>query len=331
MVSDVAFGTWGLGAAWGEVTEGSLAAVRRAAKLGVNLFDTAFAYGFGDAEEHLGRCLRDVFARDRDEVVVVSKGGLELTPHGIVRNSDPDHLRASLTAGLARMGVSHFDVYLVHWPDPTVPLAETAGALDAFHQEGLIRHIGVSNFSLDQIEEFSRGAAPDVVQMPYNLFRRGADTDVFPYCQERGIGIMGHQPYGGGLLTGALRRSTTAAEAFAADDWRRKAPEYSGDRLTELLDLVDEIAEIAERSGRKVSELALAWVRSHPAGVIPVTGADRPEYVDATVKACAIRLSPDERDRLSRLVAAVPEIVREGPAAGTVDPAAGSAGGHTDA
>jgi aryl-alcohol dehydrogenase-like predicted oxidoreductase len=145
-VSPIAFGTWQLGGEWGGFDERqAVAAIRHARELGINLFDTAQGYGFGTSEQLLGRALRDDLDKRRDEVVIATKGGLRMTADGLVRDASPDFLRAGVEDSLRALGVDHVDIYQVHWPDPGVPFAETAAALEELVQEGKVRHVGVSN------------------------------------------------------------------------------------------------------------------------------------------------------------------------------------------
>src|SRR5277367_1991750 len=129
-VSPVAFGTWQLGGEWGQFDENEgIAAIRHARKLGINLFDTAQGYGFGASERLLGRALRDDLDHRRDDVVIATKGGLRMTEQGLIRDASPAWLRSGVEDSLRALNVDHIDIYQVHWPDPKVPFAETAAAL----------------------------------------------------------------------------------------------------------------------------------------------------------------------------------------------------------
>ena len=168
-VSPIAFGTWQLGGEWGEFDEAEgIAAIRQARDLGVNLFDTAQGYGFGASERLLGRALRDDLDSRRDEVVIATKGGLRMTDDGLVRDSSPDWLRSGVEKSLSALEVDYIDIYQVHWPDPDVPFAETAGALQGLVDEGKIRHVGASNFDAAQMEEFARTRPVETAQPPYH-------------------------------------------------------------------------------------------------------------------------------------------------------------------
>src|ERR1700754_3898208 len=208
-VSRIAFGTWQLGRDWGRFDEdAAVAAIRRARELGVNFFDTAQAYGFGASEQILGLALRDELARERDEIVIATKGGLRQTDSGLVRDSSPEWLRRGVDASLEALGIDHVDLYQVHWPDETVPAAETAGALGDLIAAGKIGHVGVSNYTKAQMREFAETLPVETLQPPYHLFRRDIEADILPYCREHNVGVLVYGPLAHGLLTGTLNRHT---------------------------------------------------------------------------------------------------------------------------
>lgn len=299
VVSGLCLGTWALSGFWGADVEPGVAAVRRAFDLGVNFFDTARAYGDGAAEAALARGVGDLLGGHREEIVISTKGGLEQRGETVVRNSDPGHLRSDLLRSLKALGTDYVDVYFVHWPDPIRPLAETADVLRGFVKEGLVRKIGVSNFSAEQMKEF--GVA-DVAQVPYNLFARGVEDAVLPYCRQAGVRVMGWSPLAHGLLAGALR----SGHVFAPDDWRAYSPIFQGERFAMLLETVETLKHFAADRGCDVSQLALAWVMASE--VIPVVGAQFPEHLEASVRALDVRLSEPEARELTRLVTGVPQV-----------------------
>jgi aryl-alcohol dehydrogenase-like predicted oxidoreductase len=204
-VSRIAFGTWQLGGDWGRFDEdAAITAIRRARELGVNFFDTAQAYGFGTSERLLGTALRDELTRNRDQVVIATKGALRMTDSGQVRDASPEWLRQGVDASLTALGIEHIDLYQVHWPDPKVPAAETAGALRDLVAEGKIGHVGVSNYDIQQMAEFAKTLPVETVQPPYHLFRRDIEDELLPYCREHDIGVLVYGPLTHGLLTGTL-------------------------------------------------------------------------------------------------------------------------------
>ena len=152
-------------------------------------FDSAQAYGFGTSERILGTALRDELTRERDELVIATKGGLRQTDSGLVRDASPEWLRRGVDDSLTALGIDHIDLYQVHWPDPTVPAAETAGALRDLITTG-IGHVGVSNYNTAQMAEFAATMPVETLQPPYHLFRREIEDDVLPYCAAQNIGVV---------------------------------------------------------------------------------------------------------------------------------------------
>ncbi|MDP9223773.1 MAG: aldo/keto reductase, partial [Actinomycetota bacterium] len=172
-VSRIAFGNWSAGGEWGSVDRSAaIAATRQALDLGINLFDTARAYGFGAAEELLGEALRPEIRSARESLVIATKGGLRNADGLTVRDSSPAALRRDLESSLRSIGTDYVDLYQVHWPDPAVSIEETAETLDSFVREGLVRFVGVSNYDPGKMAAFQRGRPIDTLQPPYHLFRR---------------------------------------------------------------------------------------------------------------------------------------------------------------
>ena len=304
-VSPIAFGAWQLGGEWGEVdADQGIAAIRHARRLGVNLFDTAQGYGFGASERLLGRALRDDLDHRRDEVLIATKGGLRMTADGLVRDSSPEWLRSGVDDSLRALGVDHLDLYQVHWPDPEVPFAETAAALEELVHAGKIRHVGVSNFDPAQMAEFARTRPVETLQPPYHLFRREIEAGVLPYCREHDIGVLVYGPLAHGLLTGALDENTT----FAPDDWRSGAPFFKGEDYRRNVQAVRELERFAaEELGTSVSRLAIAWALANPAVHAAIVGARSPRHIEDSVAAAELRLSQGELEQIDRIVSgAVP-------------------------
>ena len=298
-VSRIAFGTWQLGGEWGDFDErDAIAAIRHARKLGINLFDSAQAYGFGASERLLGRALRDELDHRRDDVVLATKGGLRRTPDATVRDSSPAWLRSGVEQSLRALGVDHVDVYQIHWPDPDVSFAETAGALQQLVDEGKIRHVGVSNYSVAQIAEFARTRPVETLQPPYHLFRRDIEADIGP-AHEHDIGVLVYGPLAHGLLTGAMDEHTT----FAADDWRSRSPLFAGDTFRRNLQTVRELERWAAERGHTVSQLAIAWTLAHPAVDVAIVGARRPAHIEDSVGAADIELTADDLAEIDHIMA----------------------------
>lgn len=300
-VSRIAFGTWQLGGDWGRFDEtAAAAAIRRARDSGVNFFDTAQGYGFGASEQILGKALRDGLARNRDEFVIATKGGLRQTDSGLVRDASPQWLRSGVEASLTALGVEHVDLYQVHWPDPVVPAAETAGALRELIAEGKIGHVGVSNYNAAQMAQFSATLPVETLQPPYHLFRREIEDEVLPYCRAHNIGVLVYGPLAHGLLTGTLSAHT----AFAADDWRHASAVFSGDAYRRNLATVRTLEKFAADRGITVSQLAIAWTLANPAVQVAIVGTRDLGHVDDSLAAVDVSLDEADLDEIDKIMAA---------------------------
>ncbi|MFI7670334.1 aldo/keto reductase [Nocardia sp. NPDC049526] len=299
-VSRIAFGTWQLGGEWGRFDEeAAITAIRRARDLGVNFFDTAQAYGFGASERILGKALGSELTSARHELVIATKGGLRRTDTGLVRDASPGWLRKGVDASLEALGVDHIDLYQVHWPDPTVPAAETAGALDDLVAAGKIRHIGVSNYSPAQIAEFSAVLPVATVQPPYHLFRREIEDDLLPYCRVQNIGVLIYGPLAHGLLTGTLHEDTT----FADDDWRSASPDFTGEVYQHNLIAVRALEKFAADRNITVGQLAIAWTLANPAVHVAIVGARHADHIQDSLGAADIVLGDADLDEIDKIMA----------------------------
>jgi aryl-alcohol dehydrogenase-like predicted oxidoreductase len=291
-VSPICFGTWQLGGDWGGFDEReATAAIRHALELGVNIFDTAQAYGFGASERLLGSALAPELRSRRDDVVIATKGGLRPDgDDGVVRDASPAWLRQGVEQSLRALAVDHIDLYQLHWPDPAVPVAETAGALQELVDEGKLRHVGVSNFDVRQLAAFARTRPVETLQPPYHLFRRDIEAEVLPYCAEHDIGVLVYGPLAHGLLTGAIDEETT----FEAGDWRAASPLFGGDTLRHNAEAVRRLRELASELGATVSALAIAWTLAHPAVDVAIVGARHAAHIEDSVGAAELRLGEIE-------------------------------------
>lgn len=297
-VSRVCFGTWQTGGEWGAVEESeAIAAARRALDLGVNFFDTAQAYGFGASERLLAKALDLGQSPRRKEVVVATKGGLRREGDGVVRDSSADWLRSGIEQSLRELGTDYVDLYQVHWPDPETPFAETASTLDELVTEGKTRHVGVSNFSVEEMREFERTRRIDTLQPPYHLFRRDIEKDVLPYCRDRGIGVLVYSPLAHGLLTGKFDIDTE----FAEDDWRGQSSVFQGQDFEANVQIVKELGRFARERGLTVAQLAVAWALSGPGVDVAIVGARRPDHIEGTAAAGDFELSADDRREIEEI------------------------------
>jgi aryl-alcohol dehydrogenase-like predicted oxidoreductase len=256
-VSPIAIGTWAIGGwMWGGTDEiESIATIRAALEHGINVIDTAPAYGFGRSEEIVGKAIAE--GRLRSRVHIATKAGLEWEGGRVFRNASRARILQEVEDSLRRLRTDYIDIYQVHWPDPLVTIEETAEAMQLLFRQGKIRAIGVSNFSVGQIERFRQVAPLHVLQSPYNLFERGIEAELLPYCRKNNIATLGYGALCRGLLSGRMRPET----AFAGDDLRRSDPKFREPRFTQYLAAVQRLDQFAsKRFGKRVIHLAVRWM-----------------------------------------------------------------------
>jgi aryl-alcohol dehydrogenase-like predicted oxidoreductase len=254
--SRVALGTWAIGGwMWGGTDEAeSIATIRAAVEKGINVIDTAPVYGFGRSEEIVGKALAE--GRLRSQVNIATKVGLEWHDDKVFRDAGRKRIFNELYASLRRLQTDHIDLYQVHWPDPAVPVEETAEAMRMLYDLGRIRAIGVSNFSVEQMEQFRKVAPLHSLQPPYNLFERGIEKDVLPYCREHDIAVLGYGALCRGLLSGRMQPDTS----FPGDDLRRTDPKFQPPRFQQYLAAVDQLDRLANEYSKSVIHLAVRWI-----------------------------------------------------------------------
>jgi len=308
-VSRIAFGNWSAGGDWGSVDRAAaIAATREALDLGITLFDTAHAYGFGAAEGVLGEALQSEIRSARESIVIATKGGLRNDDGLTVRDSSPAGLRRDLEASLRALGTDYVDIYQVHWPDPATRIETTAETLDGFVREGLVRAVGVSNYDAREMTAFQEVRPIDTLQPPYHLFRREIEATVLPFAREHGIGVLVYGPMAHGLLSGRMTEQTT----FAPDDWRSKSDLFVGDAFRRNLAVVRDLADFAATRGATVAQLAIAWTLANPAVDVAIVGARNPEQIRQTAPAAEIALSPADMAQIESILRA--EVAVGGPA-----------------
>src|SRR5437588_47219 len=206
--SSIGLGTWSIGGSmWGGTDRGdAVKTIRAAIERGITLIDTAPVYGFGTAEELVGRAIGEHGARAH--VVIATKAGLRWRAGAVYRDASPARIRAEVEDSLRRLQTDYIDIYQVHWPDPHIPVEKTAAAMHTLYERGTIRAIGVSNFSPQEIERFRAVAPVHVIQSPYNLFERGVEHDVLPYAGRHGLPVFAYGALCRGLLSGRMRPDT---------------------------------------------------------------------------------------------------------------------------
>ena len=296
-VSPIAFGSWELG---GDVPledeEAALSTIRQVADMGVTIFDTAQAYGFGTAERALGRALRGGY---RDRVILATKGGLRRTDAGSVRDCSPAWVRQGVEASLQALETEWIDLYQVHWPDENTPFEETADELIKLVKAGKIRHVGVSNFNSKQCKEFSALLPIETLQFPYSMLHRDSEAGILPYAGTNDIGVLVYGPIAHGLLSGALKPD----HEFGPRDWRSRNSMFKGDAFQHNLQVVSELDRFARNElDCTVSQLAVAWTLAHSDVHVAIVGSLNAKHVADAVAAAEIRLDQASLDRVDDIV-----------------------------
>ena len=299
-VSRVALGTWAIGGwMWGGTEEAeSIATIRAAVEHGINLIDTAPVYGFGRSEEVVGKAIAEGHLRSR--VRIATKAGIEWSGGSVFRNASRARILQEVEDSLRRLRTDHIDIYQVHWPDPLVTIEETAEAMRTLFEQGKIRAIGVSNFSVGQMERFRRVAPLHVLQPPYNLFERGIEADILPYCRKNKISTFGYGALCRGLLSGRMRPDSK----FEGDDLRRSDPKFQQPRFGEYLAAVTRLDQLAQRRFHKrVIHLAVRWMLDQ--GVTTALwGARHPGQLDPVDEVSGWHLDARAKVEIDRVLAA---------------------------
>jgi aryl-alcohol dehydrogenase-like predicted oxidoreductase len=272
-VSRIGLGTWSIGGLmWGGTDEHeALETIGTALEHGISLIDTAPVYGLGRAEELVGRALAQ-YGR-REEVVIATKVGLEWHGEQVYRNSTRSRILTEIDDSLRRLQTDYIDIYQVHWPDPLVSIEETASAMYQLYKQGKIRAIGVSNYSLEQMNLFRYAAPLHSSQPPYNLFERGVEKDVLPYCRIQGVSTLTYGSLCRGLLSGKMQADTK----FHGDDVRKMDPKFRPPRYVQYLKAVERLDRFAQENyGKRVLELAVRWALDQPFVTVVLWGARHP-------------------------------------------------------
>jgi aryl-alcohol dehydrogenase-like predicted oxidoreductase len=305
-ITRVGFGAWAIGGGgwefgWGpQEDQESIDTIHRALDLGVNWIDTAAAYGFGHSEEVVGRALAGLDQRP----YIFTKASLVPGPDGRVLHSlKRDSVLREAEASVRRLGVDAIDLYQIHWPEPEADIEEGWAALAELKEQGLVRHIGVSNFDVAQLKRIQGIAPVETLQPPYSLIARDIEDEVLPFTRAEGIGVIVYSPMGSGLLTGAMTRRRIAD--LPDDDWRKRDARFNEPQLTRHLALVERLSTVAARHHSTPGAVAAAWALRHPAVDGAILGFRRPDQVEAVLGAGILVLSDDDvteiEDRSARV------------------------------
>ena len=304
----VGFGAWAVGGAewafgWGEQDDrDSIAAIRHAVARGVNWIDTAAAYGLGHSEEVVARALGDVPAGERP--YVFTKCGLRWDDadraRPPARAATRESVKRECEGSLRRLGVETIDLYQVHWPPSDgTPVEEYWQGLLDLQREGKVRHVGLSNHSVEQLARAERLGHVESLQPPFSAVRRTSAPEL-AWCHAHGTGVIFYSPMQSGLLTDRFTEERT--RSFPEDDWRRRSPDFLPPKLGRNLALRDGLRPIADRHGTTVSSVAIAWTLMWSGVTGAIVGGRTPAQVDGWLDAATLELTGED---LAEVAAAI--------------------------
>ena len=293
-ISAIGFGCWEIGGGYGSIEETEfIKAINRALDVGINSFDTAEAYGFGASEKSLAKAL----GSRRKEAIITTKFGVGYPKATNYRDSSRQRVMDSIDKSLKALETDYVDVYLIHWPDRSIPFEEPMRALDDLVKQGKARAVGLSNFQLSEIETCMKARRVDVVQYCWNMFDRRMQKEIFPYCRENRIGVMAYGSLAYGMLTGTFNEEMT----FDKGDWRSKRGQllninlfqhlFGPDHFLKNLRAVEDLKAMAQRYGKSLPQFALRWTLSNPVVSTALVGCRNPKEVDDNVGALGWSIS----------------------------------------
>ena len=294
-ITRVGFGAWAIGGGdwergWGpQEDERSLEAIHRALDLGINWIDTAAGYGFGHSEEVVGRALRGVAERP---FVFTKASLLEGPDRRVLHSLKRDSILREAHASPRRLGVDAIDLYQIHWPIPDEDIEEGSAAFAELKDQGLVRHIGVSNFDVEQVRRIGQIAPVETLQPQYSLIERDIERAILPYTREHGIGVIAYSPMASGMLTGAMTRERAAT--LPENDWRKHDPRFNEPQLSRILELVKRLETVAEHHDTTPGAVAIAWTLRNPAIDGAIVGFRSPDQVDPLLDAANLELSEED-------------------------------------
>jgi len=299
----IGFGSWAIGGggwkhAWGpqDDTE-SINTIRKALDLGINWIDTAAIYGLGHSEEIVGKAIKGLAKKP----IIATKCGLVWDEKGNITNClKRESIQAEVEASLKRLDIDVIDLYQIHWPIPDEDIEEGWEAMAKLVEEGKVRYVGVSNFSVSQLKRVQSIHPIASLQPPYSMVKRGIEESILPFCAQNLIGVIAYSPMQKGLLTGKF--SYERVSNLPADDHRRGDPEFNEPLFSLNLELVDKLSEIARKHNKTTAQLAISWVLRRPELTAAIVGARHPDQVDETILAGEWILPQEDIDLVDNLL-----------------------------
>jgi aryl-alcohol dehydrogenase-like predicted oxidoreductase len=302
-LTSIGLGAWAIGGAdwqyaWGPQDDSdSIAAIHRALDLGVNWIDTAAVYGLGHSEEVVGRAVKS----SSHKPYIFTKCARPWNPDGTIFSSlNPASLAGELEASLRRLGVETIDLYQIHWPDPKEEIEAAWEAMVRFREQGKVRWIGVSNYSVEQMKLIQKIAPITSLQPPYSMLRRAIESEILPFTLANDIGVINYSPMLSGMLTGKM--TAERATGLPDNDWRRKNIEFSEPRLSRNMRLVELLREIGSGHGVTAGVVAIAFTLHHPAITGAIVGGRSAAQVEETAAALSFRLTDEEYNGICKFL-----------------------------
>jgi aryl-alcohol dehydrogenase-like predicted oxidoreductase len=302
-LTPIGFGAWAIGGGswafgWGPQDDSeSLEAIHCALDLGINWIDTAAIYGLGHSEEIVAKALKG----RPDQPYIFTKCSMVWNEQATIsRSLKADSLRQELEASLSRLNVDAIDLYQIHWPNPDPDLEEGWATLAKLKEEGKVRHIGVSNFSVAQLKRAHEIAPVTSLQPPYSLVNRSAEAEILPFCKANNLGVIVYSPMQSGLLTGTMTPERVAN--FPDDDWRKQSSEFKEPKLSQNLKLVEVLQKIGQPYGRSAGEVAIAWTLANPAVTAAIVGGRNGKQVKGIIGAGDFCLSEQEHYEIQKFL-----------------------------
>lgn len=296
-VTPIAMGCWPISGvtSLGVSESSSLATLRAAVDGGINFFDTAYCYGYdGESEKLIARALGSV----RDQLVIASKGGIHYENRALQRDARPAALKRECEESLVRLNTDRIDLYYLHAPDPTVPLADSAGALKELLQSGKIRSVGVSNVSRDELAEFHSVCPLSAYQPHYNMLQREIESSQLPWCVENGVSVMIYWPLMKGFLAGKLPRD----HQFDPRDGRPKYPMFQGEEWQKNQDFLDKLRPLEAETGRTLAQVVLNWTIQRHGISVALCGAKRPDQILDNAATMTWTLTAEQITRIDKAI-----------------------------
>jgi aryl-alcohol dehydrogenase-like predicted oxidoreductase len=304
-ITSIGFGAWAIGGGnwefgWGpQDDDESIAAIHHALEIGINWIDTAAVYGLGHSEEVVAKALKS----SSHKPYIFTKSGMVWNEKREITNS-LKQIRREVEDSLRRLQLDTIDLYQIHWPKPDEEVEEGWATMADLQREGKVRHIGASNFSVEQMKRALKIAPITSLQPPYSMINRSVEAEILPFCREHNIGVINYAPMHSGLLTGAM--SKERVQQMPEDDFRRNAKQFQEPLLSRNLEVADLLKQIGERHQVSAGVVAIAWTLHNPAVTAAIVGGRSAQQVEGILPAATFRLTEPEYNEITQFLACHP-------------------------